>query len=82
MIMTWLTENRRNKLICNYGFWDGNKAETSATISWLSNVGYVIMVNVTYIFTGGIVNNRLRLRSVTWGTFLENHLQDSLVRQL
>jgi hypothetical protein len=38
------------------------------------NVGYVIMVNVTYIFTGGIVNNRLRLRFITKGTFLENHL--------
>jgi hypothetical protein len=35
--------------------------------------GYVIIVNVTYIVTGGIVNIKLRLRAVTGGTFLENH---------
>jgi hypothetical protein len=34
---------------------------------------YVIMLNVTYILTGGIVNNTLCLRAVTGGTFLENH---------
>ncbi|KAJ6932360.1 hypothetical protein NC651_007941 [Populus alba x Populus x berolinensis] len=37
------------------------------------NFGYVIMLNVTYILTGGIVNIRLCLRAVTGGTFLENH---------
>jgi len=35
--------------------------------------GYVIILNVTYILTGGIANIRLRLRAVTGGTFLENH---------
>jgi hypothetical protein len=34
---------------------------------------YVIMLNVTYILTRGIVNSRLHLRAVTGGTFLENH---------
>ena len=35
--------------------------------------GYVIMLNVTYILTGGIVNSRFRLSVVIGGTFLENH---------
>ena len=35
--------------------------------------GYVIMLNVTYILTGWIVNNRLHLSAVTEGTFLENY---------
>jgi len=39
MIMAWLAENRRNKLIWNYGFWDGNRARTLAAISWLSTIG-------------------------------------------
>ena len=41
---------------------------------WIKLIfGYVIMLNVTYILTGGIVNIRLCLRAVTGGTFLENH---------
>ena len=35
--------------------------------------GYVIILNVTYILTGGIANSRLCLRAVTGGIFLENH---------
>jgi len=35
--------------------------------------GYVIILNVTYILTGGILNIRLCFRDVTGGTFLENH---------
>jgi len=35
--------------------------------------GYVMILNVTYMLTGGIVNSRLHLRAVTGGTFLENH---------
>jgi hypothetical protein len=35
--------------------------------------GYVILLNGTYILTGGIVNIGLHLRVVTRGTFLENH---------
>jgi hypothetical protein len=36
--------------------------------------GYIIMLNVTYILTGGIFNSRLRLRAVTGGTLLENQI--------
>jgi len=35
--------------------------------------GYVIMLDVTYILIGGIVNSRLRWRAVAGGTFQENH---------
>jgi hypothetical protein len=87
MIMAWLTKNWRNKLIWNYGFWDGNMAGTSTTISWLSIVGLdwvfdmlLWSISLTFWLKG------LSILDSVWELSPKEHfwkstLQDSLVRQ-
>ena len=41
---------------------------------WIRLVfSYVIIANVISILTGGIVNNKLRLKAIASGTFLKKH---------
>jgi hypothetical protein len=80
-------KNRRNKLIWNYGFWDGNRAGTSAAISCLYTVGLcwfwdMLLCSMSPTFWP----EGLPITDFVWGLSPEEHfwkitLQDSLVRR-
>ena len=83
-----MQKNRRNKLIWNYGFWDGNKPRTSATISWLSTVGLGFFFDILLCsMSPTFWPEGLSIAGFVWGLSLEEHfwkitLQDNLVCRL
>jgi len=82
-----LLKNRRNKLIWNYGFWDCNKAGTSAAIFWLSTAGLdwfldILLCSMSPTFWP----EGFSIADFVWGLSPEEHywkikFQDSLVRR-
>jgi hypothetical protein len=82
-----LLKNRRNKLIWNYGFWDCNRAGTSAAIFWLSTVGLDWFLDMLlYSMSPTFWPEGLQIADFVWGLSPEEHfwkttLQDSLVRR-
>ena len=87
--MAWFAENnRRNKLIWNYGFEDGNKVGTSTAISWLSTIGLgCVLVMLLCSMSPTFWLEGLSITDFVWALLLKEHfwkitLQDSLIYRL
>ena len=82
-----MQKNRRNKLVWNYGFWDGNRAGTSAAISWLSTIELGCFLDMLlWSMTPTFWLEGLSIADFVWELSPEEHfwkitLQDNLVRR-